>query len=63
VVLIRTQQENSNNLFSDLSANISHYFLSKRRMTKTHWDGWKSLTDKFGDKSTMVGDDLVCNQC
>ena len=27
-------------------------------MDENDWDGWKSLTDKIGDKVQLVGDDL-----
>lgn len=27
-------------------------------MSETDWDGWKTLTDKIGDKVQLVGDDL-----
>lgn len=29
-------------------------------MSENDWDGWKSLTEKIGDKTELVGDDVFC---
>jgi len=53
---IRTSEEQAQYL-ADLCANYPIISVEDG-MDENDWDGWKSLTDKVGDKVQLVGDDL-----
>ena len=53
---IRTSEEQAQYL-ADLCANYPIISIEDG-MDENDWDGWKSLTDKVGDKVQLVGDDL-----
>ena len=54
--VIRTSEEQAQYL-ADLS--VKYPILSiEDGMDENDWDGWKSLTEKIGDKVQLVGDDL-----
>ena len=52
----RTSEEQAQYL-ADLSAKYPIISIEDG-MDENDWDGWKSLTDKIGDKVQLVGDDL-----
>ncbi len=54
--VIRTSEEQAQYL-ADLSAKYPIISIEDG-MDENDWDGWKSLTDKIGDKVQLVGDDL-----
>ncbi|MFT5736237.1 MAG: enolase [Maribacter sp.] len=54
--IIRTSEEQAQYL-ADLSAKYPILSIEDG-MDENDWDGWKSLTDKIGDKVQLVGDDL-----
>ena len=54
--VIRTSEEQAQYL-ADLSAKYPILSIEDG-MDENDWDGWKSLTDKVGDKVQLVGDDL-----
>ncbi|MFT6795134.1 MAG: enolase [Maribacter sp.] len=54
--IIRTSEEQAQYL-ADLSAKYPIISIEDG-MDENDWDGWKSLTDKIGDKVQLVGDDL-----
>lgn len=53
---IRTSEEQAQYL-ADLSSKYPILSIEDG-MDENDWDGWKSLTDKIGDKVQLVGDDL-----
>ena len=54
--VIRTSEEQAQYL-ADLSAKYPIISIEDG-MDENDWDGWKSLTEKVGDKVQLVGDDL-----
>ena len=54
--VVRTSEEQAQYL-ADLSAKYPIISIEDG-MDENDWDGWKSLTDKIGDKVQLVGDDL-----
>jgi enolase len=54
--VIRTSEEQAQYL-ADLSEKYPIISIEDG-MDENDWDGWKSLTDKIGDKVQLVGDDL-----
>ncbi|SHI40853.1 enolase [Mesonia phycicola] len=54
--VIRTSEEQAQYL-ADLAAKYPIISIEDG-MDENDWDGWKSLTDKIGDKVQLVGDDL-----
>jgi enolase len=54
--IVRTSEEQAQYL-ADLSAKYPILSIEDG-MDENDWDGWKSLTDKIGDKVQLVGDDL-----
>ena len=54
--VIRTSEEQAQYL-ADLSAKYPIISIEDG-MDENDWDGWKSLTEKIGDKVQLVGDDL-----
>ncbi|WP_298501967.1 phosphopyruvate hydratase [uncultured Maribacter sp.] len=54
--VIRTSEEQAQYL-ADLSAKYPILSIEDG-MDENDWDGWKSLTEKVGDKVQLVGDDL-----
>ena len=54
--VIRTSEEQAQYL-ADLSAKYPILSIEDG-MDENDWDGWKSLTEKIGDKVQLVGDDL-----
>ncbi|WKX74645.1 phosphopyruvate hydratase [Zobellia laminariae] len=54
--VIRTSEEQAQYL-ADLSAKYPIISIEDG-MDENDWDGWKSLTEKVGDKIQLVGDDL-----
>ncbi|MCK0156241.1 phosphopyruvate hydratase [Cellulophaga sp. F20128] len=54
--VIRSSEEQAQYL-ADLSAKYPIISIEDG-MDENDWDGWKSLTDKIGDKVQLVGDDL-----
>jgi enolase len=54
--VVRTSEEQAQYL-ADLSAKYPIISIEDG-MDENDWDGWKSLTDKVGDKVQLVGDDL-----
>lgn len=54
--VVRTSEEQAQYL-ADLSAKYPIVSIEDG-MDENDWDGWKSLTDKIGDKVQLVGDDL-----
>lgn len=54
--VIRTSEEQAQYL-ADLSTKYPIVSIEDG-MDENDWDGWKSLTDKIGDKVQLVGDDL-----
>ncbi|MBU2947513.1 phosphopyruvate hydratase [Zobellia uliginosa] len=54
--VIRTSEEQAQYL-AELSAKYPIISIEDG-MDENDWDGWKSLTDKIGDKVQLVGDDL-----
>ena len=53
---VRTSEEQAQYL-AELSENYPIISIEDG-MDENDWDGWKSLTDKIGDKVQLVGDDL-----
>ena len=53
---IRTSEEQAEYL-AELSRNYPIISIEDG-MDENDWDGWKSLTEKIGDKTQLVGDDL-----
>lgn len=54
--VVRTSEEQAQYL-ADLSAKYPILSIEDG-MDENDWEGWKSLTDKIGDKVQLVGDDL-----
>ncbi|GAB5472530.1 MAG: phosphopyruvate hydratase [Maribacter sp.] len=54
--VVRTSEEQAQYL-ADLSSKYPIISIEDG-MDENDWDGWKSLTDKIGDKVQLVGDDL-----
>ena len=54
--VVRTSEEQAQYL-ADLSAKYPIISIEDG-MDENDWDGWKSLTEKIGDKVQLVGDDL-----
>jgi len=54
--VVRSSEEQAQYL-ADLSAKYPIISIEDG-MDENDWDGWKSLTDKIGDKVQLVGDDL-----
>lgn len=54
--VVRTSEEQAQYL-ADLSSKYPIISIEDG-MDENDWDGWKSLTDKVGDKVQLVGDDL-----
>ncbi|MGB7394330.1 MAG: phosphopyruvate hydratase [Pricia sp.] len=54
--VVRTSEEQAQYL-AELSENYPIISIEDG-MDENDWDGWKSLTDKIGDKVQLVGDDL-----
>jgi len=54
--VVRTSEEQAQYL-TDLSAKYPIISIEDG-MDENDWDGWKSLTEKIGDKVQLVGDDL-----
>ena len=54
---VKRSSEEQAQYLADLSAKYPIISIEDG-MDENDWDGWKSLTDKIGDKVQLVGDDL-----